>query len=277
MLDFGSHPSASARIDCRPHRTGRRATRVFAPLALVLAASCAPVHGPAPITASVPVWPRPAPVVASVAESCPQCVELRAEIARLRLDLSTRDNELRELRAQQREQARALEESSRQAVRAKVKLRRLASQADAASAIAEAEVALGSARASPTGAAAPSLLGLAEEILKASEPPFAQGDYDGASDLAAHASQILTAALEPAPRASGRGRPAHELAFESVIPLRVKSESVLRQQPADRSATAGALKEGTLLVAVAARDQWLRVETDDGRSGWIAPGQLGTR
>ena len=52
--------------------------------------------------------------------------------------------ELRELRTNQREQVKVIQESTREATRAKVKLRRLATQAEAASYIAEVEVAMAS-------------------------------------------------------------------------------------------------------------------------------------
>ena len=59
----------------------------------------------------------------------------------------------RELRTNQREQVKVIQESTREVTRAKVKLRRLATQAEAASYIAEVEVALESSRAA-RGAAA---------------------------------------------------------------------------------------------------------------------------
>src|SRR5215470_1286111 len=84
---------------------------------------------------------------------CPSCDEQNREIARLRQDLAGREAELRDLRTNQREQVRVIQESTREVTRAKMKLRRLATQAEAASYIAEVEVVLESLRASPNAAA----------------------------------------------------------------------------------------------------------------------------
>jgi hypothetical protein len=66
----------------------------------------------------------------------------------LRQDLANREAELRDLRSNQRDQVKVLQESTQEVTRAKVKLRRLATQADAASYIAEVEVAMESLRSS---------------------------------------------------------------------------------------------------------------------------------
>src|SRR5206468_12651297 len=103
-------------------------------IALAVAWSlCSMLNGCATPPPPEPATPVPAPVAAAPMPTCPSCDEQTHEIARLRQDLATRDAEVRDLRSSQRDQAKVLQESTREVTRAKVKLRRLATQADAAS------------------------------------------------------------------------------------------------------------------------------------------------
>ena len=122
--------------------------------------------------------------------TCPSCEDQTREIARLKQDLATREAELRDLRSNQRDQVKVLQESTREATRAKVRLRRLATQADAASYIAEVEVAMATLRSSLGAKGTPPLMTLAQGILESSAGPFAQGDYGAAMDRAAQAEQL---------------------------------------------------------------------------------------
>ena len=196
-------------------------------------------------------------------------------MARLRQELALRESELRDLRAQQRDQARVLQETAKQATRAKVKLRRLTTQADAASYVAEVEVALDTARSAPLAPSRAPLLALAQAVLEASATPFAQGDYGAAMDLAAQADELVALiAANPAPPASG-ARATAETRFDVTIRLRAASESNLRRQPGDKAPSIGVLPEGTRLTATAHRDGWFKVETEDGRAGWMYQSVVG--
>jgi DNA repair exonuclease SbcCD ATPase subunit len=145
-------------------------------------------------------------------------VDRSDEIARLRQELAARDAELKELRASQREQVKAAQESTREITRARARMRRLATQADAASYIAEVEVALGAAQASAP-AAQSRLLGLAQDFLEAAQAPFAQGDYGMAMERAAQAEQLVAAAAERA-APGARSRVAGEVLLQVRIPLK---------------------------------------------------------
>ena len=260
----------NAKMVCGDGRLGARIGRwAVVGLLTLLAGACATTPPPLP---SPPPAPLPTPAKAPV---CPVCEDSTAEIARLRQELANREAELRDLRAQQRDQTRVLQETAKQATRAKVKLRRLANQADAASYLAEVEVVLDSARSAPGARSRAPLLALAQEILESSSAPFAQGDYGTAMDLAAQAEQ-LTAIVNgnPAQPASG-ARSTAETPFDVTIRLRATIESNLRRQPGDGALSIGVLPEGTRLVATAHRNGWLKVETDDGRSGWMYQSVVG--
>jgi len=169
---------------------------------------------------------------------------------------------------QKAEQVRALQESTKQAARAKTKLRRLATQADTASYMAEVEVGLETARAA-TPAASPPLLDLAQDILEASALPYAQGEYGAAVELATQAEQLIQIIVRE-PAHGSNNRKAAEVALEAPLPLRLKAGGSLRREPRDRAPAVASLAEGALVTALAWRESWFRVETEDGTSGWIA-------
>jgi hypothetical protein len=228
---------------------------------------------PSPPPAEPPVVAPPAPV--GVARpSCPSCDEQNREVARLRQELANRDAELRELRSSQRDQVKVLQESTREATRAKVKLRRLATQADAASYIAEVEVALDSARAAAGEDAKSPLLGIAQGMMESTAAAFALGDYGAAMERAAQAEQLVTAAADERERSAAPPRGAGELPFQAAVTLRAIDDSKMRRQPRSKAPVVVVVRKDTELVAVAYKGSWLRVVTPDGRSGWIAQRQV---
>lgn len=233
-------------------------------------ATSPPVEAPAPAA--------PAPVAATVPEpTCPTCDEQNRELARLRQDLAGRDAELRDLRTSQREQVKAIQESKREATRAKVKLRRLATQAEAASYIAEVEVALESLRTSRAASAPSPLLALAQAMLASTATPFAQGDYGLAMDRAAQAEQLIAVVADTQSPSGSRAPVSDQVLLQVPIPLSVTVDGQLRRQPRRGAPISGALKTGSPVLARAYRGSWLRVETDDGRAGWVHQSQLGAR
>lgn len=129
------------------------------------------------------------------------------------------------------DQVKVLQESTREASRAKVKLRRLATQADAASYIAEVEVAMDSWSSSIGSTSTVPLMTLARGILDSAAAPFARGDYGVAMDRAAQAEQLIAVGVDnqvrPKPRPSAPG----EVLLQVAIPLKVTVDSRLRRQP----------------------------------------------
>jgi hypothetical protein len=146
---------------------------------------------------AVPSARAPLPIQHGAAVSeppCTPCKEQTREIERLRQDLASRDAEVLELRSDHRIQVKVLQQSKREATRAKVKLRRLATRADAASYIAEVEVAMESLRASRGAmSTAPRML-QAQSLLESTAEPFAKGDYGAAMDRAAEAERLIASA-----------------------------------------------------------------------------------
>lgn len=202
--------------------------------------------------------PPPPPPQTTVA-----CAEEEREIGRLQQALAEKDAEVRQLHAQQNVQAKVLEETAGEAARAEVKLRRLATQAGAASQLAEVEVALQGAHATHAERAGAQLM-QAETILNAGSAAFAQGDYGAAVEFAAQARQVIDMV------AGGRATQAVvEVPFQVPISLRTRSDSNLRAHPRRAAAIRTVLPQGTPVQAYAYRGDWLHVRTGDGLEGWV--------
>jgi hypothetical protein len=225
------------------------------------------------------VTPPPSvPLEVTVREpTCPSCEEQTREIAQLRQDLASREAELRDLRSNQRDQVRVLQDSTREVTRAKVKLRRLATQADAASYIAEVEVAMESLRSSLGATSTVPLMMLAQGILDSTAAPFTLGDYGVAMDRAAQAEQLIAVVADNRVRPRQRRRVLGEVLLQVAIPLKVTVDSKLRRQPFGRAPVVGVLKKDSALVAYSYKGSWLKVETEDGRSGWVGQTNLGAQ
>src|SRR5688572_30175617 len=103
-------------------RTPQHWRRAWA-VVVIMVAGCATTPPP-PLPEPIPRSPDPLHALTPAPVSCP-CDEPIREAARLRHDLANKENELRDLRAEYRDQVKSLQESLRQSNRAKVKLRRL--------------------------------------------------------------------------------------------------------------------------------------------------------
>ena len=247
------------------------ARRVVTLVAVALAGCVtAPPPEPAPL-------PPPALVVTLPEPLCPACMDQSAEISRLRQDLASRESELRDLRSSQRDQVKVIQESKSEVTRAKAKLRRLATQADAASYIAEVEVALKALRSSLPATPATPMLSLAQGFLESSAAPFAQGDYGTAMDRAAQAEQLLIVVADNQAANGARARVPGEVPLHVTIPVKALADSHLRREPLPKAPVLTVLKKDSPLVAHAYKGAWMRVETEDGKSGWITQAQLAAR
>jgi hypothetical protein len=243
-------------------------------LGLLSAALSGCVTPPAELPPTTMAAPLEAP---DRAPTCPSCEEQSREIARLRQDLANRETELRDLRSTQREQVKVLQESTREVARAQVKLRRLATQADAASYIAEVEVAMASLRSSLSPTSTVPLVVIAQGILESTAAPFAQGDYSEAMDRAAQAGELIALVAHYQARPGSPKRVPGEVPLQVAIPLKATTDSKLRRQPLANAPVVIVLKKDSPLVAHAYKGRWMQVETEDGRSGWLDQMHLGAR
>ncbi len=118
-------------------------------------------------------------------------------IARLELQVIEKEAELEQLQLR-------LDDARREVVRAMAKLQSLATRAEAASAMAEAEVAVTALSGSSGGRGAPEV-SQAKSLLTMSTQEFNRSNFGGALYLANQAKLIASNARKP----DRRGRPGH--------------------------------------------------------------------
>lgn len=195
------------------------------------------------------------------------CEQPYQEIARLQQALAEKDAEIESLRAEKTVQAEVLTQTTGEVARAEIKLRRLATQADAASHLAEVEVALQRQWAQTHAPRAAAQLVQAQRILDAGGVAFARGDYAAAVELAAQARELIDMVTGRKSAAAARG--TVDVPFQVPVALRTRIGSHLREQPGRAAAALAVLPRGTSVQALAYRGEWLRVRTGDGRTGWV--------
>jgi uncharacterized coiled-coil protein SlyX len=222
---------------------------------LILAAAvsltaCAPQK---PETAARPANRRPVP-------SATARTELDRRIARLELSLMDQEAQVDDLQAR-------LDAARQEVVRAMAKLQTLATRAEAASGIAEAELALqplkvAAPRSSPEAAQA-------RRLLAESSDEFGKENYGGALYLANQAKTLA---------AAGRGRLAGgerlperpgETAFGLPIPLKAVSGGNVREGPGLGARVLFSVQPGDSLTGYSYVVEWVRISEGEGRGGWI--------
>jgi hypothetical protein len=187
--------------------------------------------------------------------------EVEDRIARLQIRVLERDVQLRGLEEE-------LEATRLELVRNLARLQTQASRAEAASAMAEAEIALGTLRRAPGGEALPELA-RGQALFAQSSTEFTRENYGGAVYLATQArSQVRSgqARLRGTQAAEVR---SDETLFAVPVPLRATGRSNVRTGPSLDSAVAFTLDAGAQLVGQSYTSQWVRIVDGTGRQGWI--------
>lgn len=230
--------------------------------AIVLSALTLSACGPRRAADDVPAPVSPPPATARMR---PETVTVRdpaieRELARTRIDLLERS-------AQLEDTERRLGEATTEVVRAMARLRTLATRAEAASAIAEAEVTVQQLKGR-AGAEAPTEVRAAEAALRNASAAFDSENFGGAVYLATQAKRIATAGRGRLAEAGTAARPG-ERALAVPVPVTTTARSNLRAAPSGTAEVIATVPAGTALTAYAASQEWLRVTMSDGRSAWI--------
>ena len=169
-----------------------------------------------------------------------------------------------------------LDEAQREVVRSLAKLQTSASRAEAASGMAEAEIALQSLRGNGGQQAVPEI-GQAAQLLQLATAEFNRQNYGGALYLANQAKDAA---------AAGQGRVASvergslrqgEVPFALPLRLQTVGRANVRAGPGSGFAVAFTLEAGVALTGYSYADQWVRVADDTGRPGWIYQSLVGRR
>jgi uncharacterized coiled-coil protein SlyX len=187
--------------------------------------------------------------------------ELERRVARLELSLLEKDAQVEALQAR-------LNEARQEVVRAMAKLQTLATRAEAASGIAEAEVALQPLRTRSSRRAVPEV-GQAWRLLHEASQEFDKDNYGGALYLANQAKAFAAAGTSRlSARERGAGR-RNEKVFALPIPLKAVTSGNVREGPGANSPLAFAVEEGDSLTGYSYVDEWIRISDEIGRGGWI--------
>ncbi len=213
-----------------------------------------------------PPDPGPAPVVSSPARVVTETVtvrdsDLEQRVSRQDLLLLDKDAQIEELQTQ-------LDEARREVLRSMAKVQTLATRAEAASAMAEAEIAVQSLRRSAGGQAAPEVAKAAKLVQDATNE-FNRQNYGGALWLA---NQAKTQAGLGRKRFTGADpvalRPGEQL---FAVPLRLETvgRSKLREGPGTGYRVLTTFDGGWPLTGFSYVDQWMRVADDSGHAGWV--------
>jgi len=196
------------------------------------------------------------------------CTAEQNEIEHLRQLLKEKDALIHNQQIHQQEQAKELQATNSQATLAQVKLRRMATQPDAASTLAEVEVLMKTFKSDKNTAPQQALQTQAQRLLDAANAAYAKDDYATAVDRAAQSREIINMAQE---QSSGKTAIGHRVTimFQTPIPMRTLTDCNLRQLPRSSSASLSVLKKDSALTAVAYDGNWLRVRTEDELEGWL--------
>ncbi|MXS84863.1 SH3 domain-containing protein [Nitrosomonas sp. HPC101] len=192
----------------------------------------------------------------------------RDEIVVLKQMIAERDELIRSLNARELDQAHALRETASEISRAQNKLYRLATQPEAASRIAEAEVAALALKQTELSESDAALQFLARRLLDAAMVAYEHKNYSSAMSYAAQSGEFIDAIINPARKNPG-AQDAVILSFRTPVLLFVTQVGSLRTDPDSHSRVVGLLKKNTSLTATAYHGGWLHVQTEDNLSGWI--------
>jgi uncharacterized coiled-coil protein SlyX len=223
----------------------------------LLFAACAH-HAPAPDASPRPVSAPRSPTRETVTVRDPA---LDRRVGILELRLLAKDAQIEAL-------TRQLDDARQEVVRAMAKLRTLATRAEAASGMAEAEIGVQTLR-SKAERSMPELE-QAEHLLQMSSAEFNDENYGGALYLA---NQAKGAARVGEDRLAGAQQLAvrpGEVPFAVPVPLKVTAPTNVREGPGTAFPVLFTLADGALVMGHSYADDWVRVADDAGRVGWVA-------
>jgi hypothetical protein len=231
----------------------------FSPLVIVLMGlACAKVP-PSP--------PAPAVVHDTVIQTVPRVdtvvdPETRQRLTQMEADLLSREARIQVLEEQ-------LEDAQREVVRAMARSQTVASRAEAASAIAEAELAVRTLRSAAVDDP-PKELPAAERYLRLSNEAFDAANYGGALYLAAQTRSTTGQAMDRIRRQEATDMRPGETAFDVPLRLQTTTRSNVRDGPGLNFHILFTLDPESPVRGISYIEGWVRITDDSGRSGWIA-------
>ncbi len=240
------------------HMANSPTFRLWSALCSALSVSLAACAGGTSSATQAPVARVDTVVVRAAADA-----ELEQRVATLQLQLLERTAQVDNVQRQ-------LEGARQEVVRQMARLQTLASRADAASAMAEAEIGVETLGALRGDEEVPEAAE-ARHFLELSTTEFAGENYAGALYLASQARSLARGAEFRLTNAEQGGRQAGEVSFALPVPLEtVRRANVrVRAGPGLTFRVVVTLDPGTPLVGHSYTEQWVRITDDQGREGWI--------
>jgi hypothetical protein len=249
------------------HR-GLRASLALSLSALIACANQKAEVAVTPVESTPPVRPAPALTPAPLPPDTVRIrdVELEQRAERLELALLERDAQIEELQTR-------LDETRQEVVRAMAKLQTLATRAEAASGLAEAEVAVQSLKAAGGGRSTPEVA-QATKLLQQSSAEFNKQNYAGSLYLATQTKRLAGAAKGRL-GSNGNGARPGESTFTTPVRLQTVRRSNVREGPGTNFKVLFTVDAGTAVTGYSYTDNWIRVTDDDGRRGWVLRNLVG--
>ena len=243
-----------------PLRTMRSRTTLAAPAAALCFAACASAASTVGAGAAPPVDTLLMVDTVRVTTESGASARLEDRVARLQIELLGRDVQLEALRRQ-------LDDARQEVVRNMAKLQSQASRAEAASGMAEAEIALQALRGMDGAPDLPEL-SQAEDLIAQSSSAFGTENYGGALYLATQARSLARSG-QGRLGSRGQGSVQGESLFPVPVPLRTVGRSNVRGGPGLTFPVQFTLEGAASVVGHSFTSQWVRVVDEAHREGWI--------
>ncbi|MBK6423909.1 MAG: SH3 domain-containing protein [Gemmatimonadetes bacterium] len=231
-------------------------------LGLAACGGQSPPPDPAPVAVpDTQPLPAPAPAVVRVDTVTVRDPELETRLARLELRLAEREAQVEALTAR-------LDDAHGEVAQALAKLQNGATRAEAASALAEAEIAVQGMPAAGTAELGDDQ-GQARNLLAQSNAAFGAGNYGGARYLATKSKTLAARVRARVSTLDRGGRRSGEKLFAEPVRFLVASRANLREGPGLGTRVLSSLERGERVTATSYLGEWLRVKDSAGREGWI--------
>ncbi len=213
----------------------------------------------------------------SLAKSEASRKDLEEKTSDIQLRLLEKDSQIKALEEQLKSQQKALDDAFLEVVRSKAKLRSLETKAEAASNMAEAEIAVKALKTESGAGDQDPDVHRAEQLLKLSADEFNNENYGGALYLTNQAKAHIKAGQVRFRAGEGVSSLKGETLFSQPIELKVLQRTGLRQDPASNSKVVGRMEKGTHVLGYSISAGWIRVGGMDGVKGWVPRSAVGAR
>jgi hypothetical protein len=233
---------------------------ILFPALLAVSISCASAK---PKKATPPVTPAPVRTRVVHDTVLVKDAELEKRVMLLELRLLEKEAQVEDLEVR-------LVDTRTAVVRAMAKAQTATSRAEAASGMAEAEVALQSLRANG-GQNLPETMQITH-LVKQSSLEFDRKNYGGALYLASQAKAMAVSFRARGAAGSREEARAGEKTFALPIRIKVESKGNIREGPGTNFGIAFGVDSGAVLTAFSYTEDWIRINDERGRNGWIFRG-----